>query len=875
MTRVPTFPRLPRYRVAIALVVLAGAVGAGLVFRDQRAAELAQARANFIRRAAVLHARLTDLLGRYDDALVSLRAAMIAGGGANRVEFDHIAAGLAARNPGAQAFEWVPIVPAAERATVEAALARDYGLPLTVIDRTADGSFTRAAAQPDYLPIRYAYPVAGNEPVLGYNLRSGPTLDAIERARASGQLALSRQIVLAQDRGHRRGVVMVLPVYRPGPQGDVLAGYVQGVFRLHDMLEAMRTRTWGPGSILDVLFLDDSEPDAAYRTMYYRPFEDTAPRTPVPSPDEFRQGMSYEMPLPFGGREWRILYRPYPGWVSEQLGSAPWFPTISVLVVAALVAGFVEVLGRRAKHIAREVAERTMELSESRRQLSNLLHSLPGMAYRCEYEQELRVLYISVGVQAITGYPPEDFTLGRVHFRDLVHPGDVARVRAATLACLREGTELEVEYRLRARDGTERWLLSRARCVQIDDGRPRFIEGLAVDITPGKRAEAEKLRLERRMLESQKLESLGLLAGGVAHDFNNILTGILGNAGLARMKIPADSPLLANVRRIETGAARAAELCQQMLSYSGRGSLVVEPVDVSHLVQDTLPLLHVTITGRARLQLELSPEPAVAVADATQIRQIVMNLVLNAADAVGDQGGEIVVRTGRRPFDRAFLAAAADGAELPAGDYVFIAVTDNGCGMTPETLARIFDPFFTTKFAGRGLGLAAVRGIVRGHQGAIHVASRAREGSTFTLLLPPSAQASAQAAAAPVEERHYHGTVLVIDDEEAVREAASDLLQTFGFTTVTVSNGAQGLAEFARRPAEFKFVLLDLTMPELSGEETLTALRSLQPGVRVLLVSGYSDSARIAQLARAGVVQFLQKPFTRDDLARRLSALLG
>ncbi|MBS0664036.1 MAG: CHASE domain-containing protein [Verrucomicrobia bacterium] len=875
MPRVPAFPRLPRYRVAIALVLLAGGIGALLLYRGLRAAEAAQASANFARRAAVLHARFTDLLGRYDDALVSLRAAMLVGDGATRAEFERIAADLAARNPGAQAFEWVPIVPAAARAATEAALTRDYGLPLRIFDRTADGSFTPAAAQPDYLPIRYVYPVAGNEPVLGYNLHSGPTLEAIERARATGQLALSRQIVLAQEQEHRRGVVMILPVFRPGPEGEVIAGYIQGVFRLHDLLEAMRVRTWGAGSILDVLFLDDSEPDAAFRTMYYRPYDDATPHTPAPSPAEFRRGFSYEAPLPFGGRDWRILYRPHPGWFDEQLGAGPWVPTISVLLVAILVAGFLEILGRRAEHIAREVAERTAELSESRRQLSSLLHSLPGMAYRCEYEKELRVLYLSVGVRALTGYAPEDFTGGRVHFRDLMHPDDVARVREATRACLRDGTELEIEYRLRARDGTERWLLSRARCVQVDDGRPRFIEGLAVDITAGKRAEAEKLHLERRMLETQKLESLGLLAGGVAHDFNNILTGILGNAGLARMKLPADSPLLANVRRIEAGAARAAELCQQMLSYSGRGSLATEPVDLNPLVQDTLPLLHVTLTDRVRIQLELSSEPTVAVADATQLRQIVMNLVINAADAIGDEGGEIRVRTGRRFFDRAFIAAASDGADLPAGEYVFLAVTDNGCGMTPETIARIFDPFFTTKFAGRGLGLAAVRGIVRGHEGAIHVASQPRHGSTFTLLLPPSTQASAAADAPVVDERRYRGPVLVIDDEEAVREAAADLLQTFGFTPVTAADGAQGLAEFSRRPAEFVFVLLDLTMPHLSGDETLSALRTLQPGVRVILVSGYSDSARIAKLARAGLVRFLQKPFTRDDLARELAALLG
>jgi two-component system cell cycle sensor histidine kinase/response regulator CckA len=257
-----------------------------------------------------------------------------------------------------------------------------------------------------------------------------------------------------------------------------------------------------------------------------------------------------------------------------------------------------------------------------------------------------------------------------------------------------------------------------------------------------------------------------------------------------------------------------------------------------------------------------------------QLRQIVMNLVLNAADALGDSSGEIHISTGLRTFDQDYLRAARDGEALPPGESVFVRVRDTGCGMTPETVARIFDPFFTTKFTGRGLGLAAVRGIVRGHHGALHVASVPDEGSTFTLVLPPSPHAPAAAAPAASPARHYTGKVLIIDDEATVRDATAELLATFGLTVATAESGAAGIAQFCAGPEDFTLVLLDLTMPELNGEDTLVALRAVAPQARVLLISGYSESDRANRLTGVGRVGFLQKPFTREGLERKLRELL-
>ena len=868
---------------AAIVVVLIGIAASIFAFRDLRQKDVERAEDSVVRRANFAHARITDFFQFNEDSLYGLRTAFALQGGVTHAEFMSLAHGLAERNPGVQAFEWIPAVSDANRPAMEDAIGRNTGgPPVQFRELSPNGKLTPASRRPEYYPIAEVYPLVGNETVPGFDLLTGPARDELARARQTHRMVLTHQIKLVQEKAGRLGILMIWPVYRPAslassnPEPELFLGFVLAVFRVPDILETAHSHSWGRGSILDVLFVDDSEPNPAQRVLYYRPNDAQTARLPALSEEEFPQsGHARTLPLSLGGREWKITYRPYPGWFDGQLTLFPLGRAIGVLLLTSLIAGLVLILGHRNEVIEQQVTERTAELSESRRQLSSLLYSLPGMAYRCQYDDQLKVIYVSIGVEALTGYSANEFISRSLHFRDLIHPEDVSRVRIATQTGLREHRDIEVEYRLTAKDGSVKWLLSRSRGVYGDDGRPLFLEGLAIDITGRKQAELEKLTMERRLLESQKLESLGLLAGGIAHDFNNILTGILGNASLARLKLSADSEVMTHLHKIELASARAAELCQQMLSYSGRSSFLIEPVDLSQLVHDTLPLLHVSLASRARLLLNLSPGPCVVLADATQLRQIVMNLVINAADAMGERLGEIHVATGNRAFSREFLHAANDGDALAPGNFVFIEVRDNGCGMTPEVISRIYDPFFPTKFAGLGLGLAAVRGIARGHQGALHVTSEPGRGSTFTLILPPSSRPLPAPPPAPAAPRHYTGRVLVIDDEAPVREAASELLRTFGFTTTEAKDGAEGIAEFALNPTAFAFVLLDLTMPVLSGEETLVALRTLAPNVRVLLVSGYSQNARMARLAGVGPLRFMQKPFTRSDLERKLGELLG
>jgi len=390
------------------------------------------------------------------------------------------------------------------------------------------------------------------------------------------------------------------------------------------------------------------------------------------------------------------------------------------------------------------------------------------------------------------------------------------------------------------------------------------------------RAERERAGLERKMVESQKLESLGVLAGGIAHDFNNLLTSILGNASLLRFDLPKNSPLHPSLEQIEQTSLRAADLCRQMLAYSGRGRFQVRRVDLARLVEDTTHLLEISISKKVVLRFNFAPGVPAVEGDPTQLRQIVMNLVINASEAIGDRSGLIALSTGFMRVDRNYLATTYLAPDLPEGDFAFLEVSDNGCGMTPEVKARIFDPFFTTKFTGRGLGLAAVLGIVRGHRGALKVYSEPGNGTSFKLLLPVATSATPDAASslAAAEAWRGRGHVLVVDDEATVRGIAARLLETLGFTVAVAEDGRAGVAAFERSPAAFDLVLMDLTMPHHDGLQAFSLMRRIRPDVKVILMSGFNEQDAIASFTGKGLAGFLSKPFDLAALSQKVRAVL-
>ena len=371
----------------------------------------------------------------------------------------------------------------------------------------------------------------------------------------------------------------------------------------------------------------------------------------------------------------------------------------------------------------------------------------------------------------------------------------------------------------------------------------------------------------------QKLESIGVLAGGIAHDFNNLLHVVLGNADIALSRLPRRSPAREPLEEVVRATIRAADLTRQMLAYSGKGAFVVRHLDLSTEVREMATLLRTAISKRASLVWELDDSLPAVNADATQIRQIVMNLITNASDALKDREGTIALRTGsirRAELNDPRLGAPVELEDAVADDqelFVFLEVADTGGGMTPDTLQRIFDPFFSTKFAGRGLGLAAVIGIVRSHLGLIRIRTEPEHGTSFRVLFPavPGTARQIEKPAAGRSGWRGSGTVLVVDDEEGVREVAERILHDFGYDTIGAVDGRDALDQLERSRTSVDAVLLDLSMPRMGGQETYRRLRELRPGLPVIMMSGYTEES-VAEVGEAGVTPFLQKPFLAEDL---------
>ncbi|MBV5339056.1 MAG: PAS domain S-box protein [Deltaproteobacteria bacterium] len=406
------------------------------------------------------------------------------------------------------------------------------------------------------------------------------------------------------------------------------------------------------------------------------------------------------------------------------------------------------------------------------------------------------------------------------------------------------------------------------------DGQPAIM-GVARDISERKRAEEERLKLEQQILHAQKLESLGVLAGGIAHDFNNILMAIIGNAELALMKINKESPATDNLHRIEQAAARAADLAKQMLAYSGKGKFVIESINLNILLEEMLHMLEVSISKKAVLRLNLHQHLPAVEGDITQIRQIVMNLVINASEAIGDKSGVIAISTGCMDCDRSYLKDVWLDENLSDGLYVYLEIADSGCGMDRETMTKLFDPFFTTKFTGRGLGMAAVLGIVRGHRGAIKVYSEANRGTTFKILLPASGRPAEIFNGSPhTNEWQGNGTVLLVDDEETVRGIGTEMLKELGFTTITANDGRNAVELFKATP-DIAFVILDLTMPHMDGEQCFRELRQLKPDVKVIMSSGYNEQEVTQKFVGKGLAGFIQKPYRLSTLQEVIRKITG
>ncbi|MEM6795921.1 MAG: PAS domain S-box protein, partial [Acidobacteriota bacterium] len=542
-----------------------------------------------------------------------------------------------------------------------------------------------------------------------------------------------------------------------------------------------------------------------------------------------------------------------------------------------------EIVERSNEELETRVEERTTELrsakeeiQESEERLRRISEAAHDTIFMVDHRG--RTTYMNDAAERLLGYTRDDL-LGKALLIKVVPKRYRRRLSRSFRDGMEKGLGLGVgttgEFVIQHRDGTELPVEISSSAVKFQ-GRWHLV-GVARDIRLRKSQEEERRRLEEQLQEAQRLESLGILSGGIAHDFNNLLTAVLGHVGLMEAMADEDFPFFDSVQEIRGAVQRMGDLTQQMLAYSGRGHFVVEQISLADQIRDMSELLHSSVSKRAHLDFRFEPDLPRIMADAGQIQQVVMNLITNASDALGDQDGTVTVSAYSADVDRRWIDRCRPSNELLPGRYVVLEVQDTGAGMAAETRARMFEPFFSTRFTGRGLGLAAVLGIVRGHKGAIDVESASGCGTTVRILMSPaeSPGASDAAEAAARNGKNPGGSILVVDDEPAVRFLARMVLEEYGFKVITAEDGLDAVETFRRLGDSIDLVLLDLTMPNMDGEQALAAIQQERPDVRVLLSSGYSRDETMTRFAGRGVTGFVPKPYEVEALVDEVRRALG
>ena len=529
-----------------------------------------------------------------------------------------------------------------------------------------------------------------------------------------------------------------------------------------------------------------------------------------------------------------------------------------------------------------EMHRATRRYSASQSRLEAIVSSLQDLLF--VFDTDGRFIHYYAPDRSDLVLSPSEF-LGRHYSK--VMPPEIEEKLDAAFRIARSGQISDFEYSLELGEAGLRHYMARLSPL-IENGSFAGVISVSRDITSLVEAVRERRRIDEELRKAQKLESMGLMAGGIAHDFNNLLEGIIGQVDLALATGCSDEELEDRLGRIRSAASRASELSDKMLAFSGRGGRTLQTVDTAELVESMREFLVSAVdTGELILEVREGGRGPV-IGDPSQLQQVVLNLVMNASEAVDDNGGRIVVVLDSVDMDRSQLARTYVDDDLSPGSYVRIAVSDNGCGMDAETAARVFDPFFTTKFTGRGLGLASVLGIVRGHGGAVSVKSRPGTGSTFTVLLPrilsqagdvgesEHRESAGSKGSAPGMSTQGRGVVMVVDDEPIILETAFELISHLGYDVLTATSGENALELLAERSEDQKTiscVVLDVTMPGMDGYQTLEEIRRRWPSLPVVVSSGYSRDEIMPRFLEIGVSGFLHKPYTLRKVAETLKTL--
>jgi len=518
-------------------------------------------------------------------------------------------------------------------------------------------------------------------------------------------------------------------------------------------------------------------------------------------------------------------------------------------------------------------------LTESERRLSTLMANLPGMAYRCLNDEFWTMKFVSEGCLDLTGFPPDHLLENhRTNNAELIHPDDRQMVRDKIQSSLERRSQFNLTYRIHCADGKEKWVLEIGQGVFSDTGDLLAIEGFITDITERIKAEEERAKLEDQNRQLQKAESLGCMAGAIAHRFNNLLGAVLGNLEIAMGDLPAAADAIKNLIEAIQAARKAAEVSGLMLTYLGQTRTKADALDLSETCRRSLPMLRAALPKDVVLKADLPSKGPIILANPNQIQQLLTNICTNAWEAVGSNRGTIqltikvvppteIPEINRFPLDWQPQDMA----------YACLEVADSGSGIAGKDIEKLFDPFFSSKFTGRGLGLPVVLGVLRAYRGAVAVESKPGRGSVFRTYFPVSTEEVALQSENPAKALQIKegGTVLLVEDNDMLRRLTDTVLKDLGFNVLATSDGTEAIEVFRQHKEEICFVLCDLTMPLMDGWETITSLRKLSPDIPVILTSGFNEAQVMAGDHPILPDAFLSKPYVRKELIAAIGHALS
>jgi len=807
----------------------------------------------------------------------------------SRQEFSRYAKSVLPRYPGIQAFSWNPLVPDKERTDYES-LAREEGLEnFKFTERTRENKLVTADHRKEYIIVYYIEPLETNKPALGFDIASNPArLKAITKGFNTAKLSATDRITLVQESGDQIGILLLLPIYRQGALLKTMAerfenrkGFVVEVIRIGDVIEAALEGFADEGINL---YLYDLSADVKKRSLYYRPSRLSGmPEQPM-AEKAIQKGLYWNETFDFAGRQWKLILSPSSFYLKSRQMWQAWMVLFSSLFLTSILAFYlfkklrytVEIERkinqeiRANQQLAAEISERQQAeaaLRESEARYRKLFISNPHPMWIYDLET---LAFLDVNDAAIShyGYSRQEFL--SMTIKDIRPAEDVPRL-IENIAQVGEGLDKAGVWRHIRKDGSVIEVEITSHVFVFDAHRTELV--LVNDITDRRRIEGEREELQAQLLQAQKMESVGRLAGGVAHDFNNMLGVILGRAEMMFMEIkPGDSPYT-DLQEIYKAAQRSADLTRQLLAFARKQAIAPLILDLNETVEGMLKMLRRLIGEDIDLVWKPDTHLWPVRVDPAQVDQVLANLCVNARDAIYGTG-KVTIETDNVFFDKDYCASHTD---VKPGQYVMLAVSDDGCGMGKETLENLFEPFFTTKEVGEGtgLGLAMIYGIVKQNNGFINVSSEPGLGTTFKLYLPRSTEVG-EAGGEPMAKTIEHGseTVLLVEDEASILRLGTAVLEKFGYKVLAASTPGQAISMAEQCDGTIHILVTDVVMPEMNGKELKKRIEKTRPRIKVLFMSGYTDDVIVHRGILDGDVNFLQKPFSVNSLADMVRKVL-